>query len=199
MATLSLRGNNGKQNNRDIFLEHVVSGHEMGRDEFWQRSMDFYQNDFDKACPTVRTPDKLYEVLKELKQMGLRLVIASNPIYPRIAMEKRLCWVKVDPDDFELITHMENMNFVKPDADYYLQICNMLGVLPENCLMVGNDPESDMAAAGINIRTYLTTDGGTTDYGSLSLEDDQQEQNSVSHKPDFKGSLSDVIHAVRLL
>ena len=199
MATLSLNGNNGEKTIRDYFLENVVAGHKMGQDEFWKRSMDFYQNDFDKARPTVRTPIKLHEVLKQLKQMGLRLVVASNPIYPRIAIEKRLAWIDVDPNDFELITHMENMNFVKPDTAYYQQICNMLGVLPEQCLMVGNDLRNDMSAAGINIKTFLTTDGGTTDYGSLSSKDDQQKQNSVSFKPDFIGPLAGVIEVIRNL
>jgi HAD superfamily hydrolase (TIGR01549 family) len=196
MATLSLSGHNGKKTNRDRFVAHVVASHEVGQKEFWQRSMAFYENEFDQARPEVKKPEKLHSVLRELKQMGLRLIVASNPIYPCIAIEKRLVWVDVDPNDFELVTHMENMNFVKPDRGYYRQICNRLGVLPEHCLMVGNDPRNDMAAAGINIKTYLTTDGGTTDYGSLSLQDDQQEQNSLSYKPGFKGPLSRVIEVV---
>ena len=199
VATLSLTGNNGEKTNRDCFLENVVAGHEMGQEEFWQRSMEFYENDFDQARPEVKKPENLYTVLKELEQIGLRLVVASNPIYPRIAIEKRLVWVGVDPNDFELITHMENMNFVKPAPGYYQQICNMLGVLPENCLMIGNDPQNDMTAAGLNIRTFLTTDGGTTDYGSLSSKNDQQEQNSTNLKPDFIGPLANVIEVVRKL
>ena len=185
MATIALSSNNGEKNNRDCFLGSVVAGHGMGQKEFWQRSMAFYKNEFDLARPEVKKPYMLHTVLEELKQMGLRLVIASNPIYPRIAFEKRLAWVGVDPHYFELITHMENMNFVKPDTAYYQQICSILDVLPEHCLMVGNDPGNDMAAAGINIKTYLTTDGETTDYSSLSTRDGQAKKDSENFKPDY--------------
>lgn len=65
--------------------------------------------------------------------------------------------------------------------------------------MVGNDPENDMAEAGINIRTYLTTDGGTTDYNSLSLNNEHQQEDSVNIRPDFCGPLAAVIDSVRQL
>jgi HAD superfamily hydrolase (TIGR01549 family) len=196
MATIALSSSNGEKNNRDCFLDSVVAGQEMDQKEFWHRSMAFYQNEFDQARPEVKKPDKLHDVLEELKSTGLRLVVASNPIYPRIAFEKRLAWVGVDPNDFELITHMKNMNFVKPDKAYYRQICSILDVLPEYCLMVGNDPENDMAAAGINIKTYLTTDGETTDYSSLSVKEDSAQQDSVNLKPDFSGPLAGIIELV---
>ena len=199
VATLSLSGNNGEKTIRDYFLENVVAGHEMGQEEFWQRSMEFYDNDFDQARPEVKKPENLDAVLKELKQRGLKLVVASNPIYPHIAIEKRLAWVDVDHDDFELVTHMENMNFVKPNLAYYQQICTKLDLLPEHCLMVGNDPGNDMASSGIGIKTYLTTDGGTTDYSSLSLKSDQQEQNSTNFRPNFVGPLAGVIEVIRKL
>ena len=198
-ATLSLIGKTGEKSNRDCFLDNVVAHHEMGRDEFWRRSMEFYQNDFDDACPHVDKPDNLHDVLEQLKQMGLTLVVASNPIYPRIAMEKRLVWGDVDIPYFELVTHMENMNFVKPDKAYYKQICSKIGVLPEYCLMVGNDPGNDMAAAGVKMKTYLATDGGTADYDSLSPTNDQYRQNPMNLKPDFSGPLAGIIEAVRQL
>ena len=199
MATLSLNGKTGERNNLDCFLDYVVADHEVGRDEFLRRSMVFYQNDFDKACPAVDTPDDLHDVLKQLKQMGLILVVASNPIYPRIAIEKRLFWVDLDIRYFELVTHMENMNFVKPDTAYYQQICSKIGVLPEQCLMVGNDPGNDMAAAGVNMKTYLTTEGGTINYDSLTLTNDQYRQDPVNVRPDFSGPLAGIIEAVRQL
>jgi FMN phosphatase YigB (HAD superfamily) len=144
-------------------------------------------------------PENLHDVLEQLKQMGLILVVASNPIYPRIAMEKRLLWVDVDVRHFDLVTHMENMNFVKPDEGYYQQICSKIGVLPEHCLMVGNDPGNDMAAAGANMKTYLTTDGGAIDYNSLILANDQYRQNPMNVRPDFTGPLAGIIDAVREL
>lgn len=199
MATLSLGRSNGEKSNRDCFLDTVSVDYEMDQEEFWQRSMLFYENDFDQARPVVKKPKKLHTVLEQLKAMGLKLVLASNPVYPCIAMEKRLGWVDIDPSIFDLITHIENMNFVKPTTKYYRQICTKLDEAPANCLMVGNDPKNDIAAAGIKMKTYLTTDGGTTDYSSLSLKDDPEVRGSESVKADFNGPLAGVLGAVHKL
>ena len=65
--------------------------------------------------------------------------------------------------------------------------------------MVGNDPENDMAEAGINMKIYLTTDGGNFDYSSISLNNEHQQQDSVNIRPDFCGPLAAVIDSVRQL
>jgi FMN phosphatase YigB (HAD superfamily) len=39
-----------------------------------------------------------------------------------------------------------------------MSIAEVLGVLPEECLMVGNDVLDDMSAAGVGMKVFLLTD-----------------------------------------
>ena len=52
-------------------------------------------------------------------------------------------------------THAENMSFCKPRPEYYQSILDHIKQKPEDCLMAGNDPISDMAASVLGIKTFL--------------------------------------------
>ena len=93
-----------------------------------------------------------------VKEMGLRVALATNPIFPAVATESRIRWVGLEPEDFELYTTYENIGFCKPNPDYYREIAKRLGVQPEECLMVSNDVTEDMVAQSIGMQVFLLTD-----------------------------------------
>ena len=90
--------------------------------------------------------------------MGLRVALATNPIFPAVATESRIRWAGLEPEDFELYTTYENIGYCKPNPDYYREIAKRLGVQPEECLMVGNDVTEDMVAQSIGMQVFLLTD-----------------------------------------
>ena len=92
------------------------------------------------------------------KEMGLRVALATNPIFSAVATESRIRWAGLEPKDFELYTTYENIGFCKPNPDYYREIAKRLGVQPEECLMVGNDVAEDMVAKEIGMQVFLLTD-----------------------------------------
>ena len=81
-------------------------------------------------------------------------MVATNPLFPRIAIEKRLRWAGLDPDDFALITDYSNMHACKPQLAYYRQILSMLLLDAKDCIMVGNDAEEDMVAGKLGMATF---------------------------------------------
>jgi len=93
-----------------------------------------------------------------LKAHGLRVALATNPIFPRIATEQRIRWAGLAPEDFALYTTYENSTFCKPNPDYYREVARTLGVSPVECLMVGNDALEDMAARETGMDVFLLTD-----------------------------------------
>ena len=93
-----------------------------------------------------------------VKEMGLRVALATNPICPTVATENRIRWAGLEPEDFELHTTYENIGSCKPNPDYYREIAARLGVRPEECLMVGNDVTEDMVAQSIGMQVFLLTD-----------------------------------------
>jgi FMN phosphatase YigB (HAD superfamily) len=93
-----------------------------------------------------------------LKSKGIRIVLATNPLFPAIATHSRARWAGLHPEDFELITTYENSRHCKPNPDYYRDILETLKVRPEECVMVGNDVGEDMIAGELGMQVFLLTD-----------------------------------------
>ena len=60
--------------------------------------------------------------------------------------------------DFSYVTTYENSSYCKPNPDYFGEILEKTGKQPEECLMVGNDADEDLAALEREIDVFLTTD-----------------------------------------
>ncbi|MBR2432592.1 MAG: HAD family hydrolase, partial [Clostridia bacterium] len=93
----------------------------------------------------------------KIKDMGYRVVLATNPVFPMAATERRIKWAGLSKDDFELVTTYENCRFCKPNLDYYRDIVSELGVSSEECLMVGNDVSEDMITERLGMKVFLLT------------------------------------------
>ena len=118
----------------------------------------FYSNEFQRAHELCGYNPKAAEAVRLAKEIGLRVVLATNPIFPAVATESRIRWAGLTPADFELYTTYENIGFCKPNPSYYLEITSRLNVAPEECLMVGNDVTEDMAAKSAGMEVFLLTD-----------------------------------------
>ena len=119
---------------------------------------DFYREGFVKAKDACGFTPQAKETVELAKSLGLRTVLATNPIFPMIATRQRIAWAGLERTDFELCTTYENIGLSKPNTAYYAEIAKRLGVLPEECLMVGNDVAEDMVAEKIGMKVFLLTD-----------------------------------------
>ena len=98
------------------------------------------------------------QIVGWLKKKGIRVVLATNPLFPSIATENRIRWAGLQPEDFEYFTTFENSHYCKPNPDYYREILEQLSLKPEECLMVGNDVREDMVTEQLGMKTFLLTD-----------------------------------------
>ena len=98
-------------------------------------------------------------VIKILKEKGVRVVLATNPVFPAVATLNRIRWAGLNSEDFEYITTYENSSYCKPNPSYYQEILAKIGVEPSQCIMVGNDVGEDMVAPSqLGMKTFLLTD-----------------------------------------
>jgi len=196
-ATMEMQNNDGSMINRQRFLNSFSAGISLTQGEIWSRFERFYNEDFDKFKYPVARPDCAHEVFAYIQEKGLRIVIATNPIWPLSAQMRRLSWVGLNDFEIELVTHIDNMTYCKPRLDYYQQICSLIGESPQNCLMVGDDPANDMIAAKIGMRTYLTDDSLRKVEKPLEVSRRVIGDNTDDVPPaDFKGPLACVIEAI---
>ena len=150
--------NDGKAKNEDVFW-NVFSAC-LGKDAKQDEALftQFYTTVFQQTKSSCGFNAAAAEAVREIKAMGYRVILATNPLFPAIATYSRVKWAGLNRSDFELITTYENSRFCKPNPDYYREILERIGLDGSECLMVGNDVGEDMVAQTTGMKTFLLTD-----------------------------------------
>ena len=199
-AAGALRANDGSKINRELFLGAFCYGLNISKDEIWSRFEQFFSLDFNMFRERVTAAPGAQAAFSHVKGRGLKIVVATNPIWPLVVQKKRLAWAGLGDIDVDLITHIDNMSYCKPQLGYFLQICRLIGVRPEECLMVGDDPANDMVAARTGMKTYHTTDSRAYSQKPLGISKNVIGNDLDGIPPaDFSGPLADVPVAVNAL
>ena len=157
-GTAAMVKNDGQATNEERFWQgfEAAYGKPARKDE--EHFAAYYREDFDKVSASCGYTPAARVIIDTVKAKGLRAALATNPIFPAMATERRIAWAGLDISDFELFTTYENSRFCKPNPDYYRDVMQALGVCPEECLMVGNDVGEDMIAQTLGCRVFLLTD-----------------------------------------
>ena len=157
-GTFEMIKNDGKRTGEEVFW--VTYKRIFGERAESDKPMfeEFYAKDFDGAKGFCSFNPEAAKCVREIKKMGYRAALATNPVFPRIATEKRIRWAGLEPSDFEIYTTYETVGFCKPNPKYYEWVAGALGLSPEECLMVGNDTGEDMVAKNTGMKVFLLTD-----------------------------------------
>lgn len=154
----AMTGNDGSRTNEEAFWDCFtgVYGADSRKDE--PVFADFYANEFQKVREVCGFAPEAKEIIDFLRGKGVRVVLATNPLFPAAATESRIRWAGLKPEDFDLVTTFENSRFCKPNPAYYREITEKLHLDPAECFMIGNDVEEDMIASELGMQVFLLTD-----------------------------------------
>lgn len=157
-GTAAMVQNDGSSTNDAVFWR-VCDGF-FGRDTRVDEPLfeAFYREEFQQVRRDCGFNPLAAEAIRQIKSMGLRTVLATNPLFPPTATRSRVRWAGLDPDDFEWITTYDNSSHCKPNPDYYREILDKLELKADVCLMVGNDVSEDMVAGTLGMKVFLLTD-----------------------------------------
>lgn len=157
-GTMAMIKNPGEQTNEAVFWQTFATlfGEHVREDE--PRFAEFYRTGFQKVREICGFDARAAEIVRWLKARGVRVALATNPIFPAIATESRIRWAGLEPEDFELYTTYENINSCKPNPAYYREILARMDLKAEDCVMVGNDVGDDMVAKNLGMGVFLLTD-----------------------------------------
>lgn len=185
-GTMAMYQNDGKRTNEEVFW--TVFADKLGPEilNYQDVLIDFYKNEFQQVRHACGFDPDTAGAVEKLKQMGLRVVLATNPLFPAIATESRIRWAGLEPGDFELYTTYEDSHFCKPNPAYFQEILDKLGLQAEECLMVGNDAGEDTAAEKLGIPVYLLP--------ACLINKDSRD---LSHYP--QGTVTDLVEYVKTL
>lgn len=140
----------------------------------------FYRERFPELRAKAKCRPAARLVADAAARRGWDIVVATNPVFPRLAIEERLRWAGVGDLPWKLITSYESMHFCKPNPEYYQEILGLIGRRPEECLMVGNDALEDLVARTLGIWTFLAEDN-LIDRGEKGIQ------------PHLRGQLADLL------
>lgn len=121
----------------------------------------FYAEKFADLRPYTQTRPSARPLVQNCFDRGLQVVVATNPLFPQVAIEQRLAWAGVPVTDFDyaFVTTMENSHATKPHLGYYQEILDTIGCAPRNAIMVGDDWVNDIEpAANLGLATFWVAD-----------------------------------------
>ena len=119
----------------------------------------FYREDYPQLQAYTSRRPEARSVISLLFERGFKVVIATNPFFPILAIKQRLAWAAVDDFPFALVTTMDNSHFAKPDLRYYQEILDQVGSTPAESWMVGDDLHRDIIPAQtLGLKTWWVTD-----------------------------------------
>ena len=159
-GTHTMAKNDGSRLNREVFwkrFEELIPN--VPVKEIGEKCDAFYSNRFKEAIKFT-SPNPLAKKAVEIAHEKAPIVaLATNPLFPRNGQITRMGWLGLTTDDFDIVTSYETDYYCKPNPNYFVSVCERLGVKPEECLMIGNDEKEDMYACTLaHVDGYLVTD-----------------------------------------
>lgn len=149
--------NDGSEKNEKVFWDSYTKIYGEKAIEDIPVFEEFYANEFQQVQNFCGFDAAAKEVVALAGEKGRKVILATNPLFPRVATASRVRWAGLDKEKFELITTYENSSYCKPNPKYYVEICEKIGCKPEECVMVGNDVCEDMIAETLGMKVFLLT------------------------------------------
>jgi FMN phosphatase YigB (HAD superfamily) len=157
--------------NREAFFRDFRERTGVDLEEHWPIFESFYRDVFPKLGAGYAPRAGAREAVEAARALGWRVAVATQPIFPLMAIEHRLRWAGLADVAFDAITSYETMKACKPDPAYFEQVCCMIGCEPLDCVMVGDDAEIDMPAGHLGIRTFFVGRGAADSDARGTLAD----------------------------
>ena len=103
-GTAAMVKNDGSRTNEAAFWEKFTQIY--GKEAMADKPLfdAFYAGEFQQARAICGYNPAAAEAVRRIQAMGLRTVLATNPLFPSVATESRIRWVGLEPADFELYT-----------------------------------------------------------------------------------------------
>lgn len=103
----------------------------------------YYEHISDFAEPF---PEQM-DVIKKLRQAGVKTALVTNVSSERIDSQKKKIAVLGIESLFDCIVLSGELGIQKPDRRIFDHTAKLLGVTNEECVFVGDDPDSDISGA----------------------------------------------------
>ena len=115
----------------------------------------FYREHFVKLKEFTECEPLCVQAVRLAKSKGYKIILATNPLFPRVATDMRIRWAGLDRDDFDHITYIDQTHFCKPDSDFFAELLEQNSLQASECVMFGNSVLEDGCANHVGIDVYI--------------------------------------------
>lgn len=142
---------------KTTFDAHFYPGLGIPQASLQQPIDDFYANVFPSLRTYTQPRPEAVDLVEKALARGHRVVVATNPLFPREAILERLRWALLPPEKypFTLIPDYETFHFCKPHPAFMAEILATLRWPEGAAVMIGNSAEEDiLPAEALGLPTY---------------------------------------------
>ena len=140
--------------NQRVFFNDLRDATGFDLEAHWHVFEGFYRDVFPSLAGDARPAKGARRVLELAHGLGLKTAIATNPIFPRIAVDHRIAWAGLADMPIDAVTTYETMEACKPHPGYFRQTAHLLRVDTTECMMVGDDRMLDIPASDVGMTTF---------------------------------------------
>ena len=150
-----VRANGGEHTNHELLVRLVAERLDCAREAIDARLRRLAGSGFPLLRRCFYPQPEAGTLVGALAARGLRQIVATNPLWPLDTVLARLAWGRIDTARFAFIASGESISRSKPQVDYYRGLLDLLGLRPQECVMIGNDARNDAPASALGIPVYL--------------------------------------------
>lgn len=157
-GTKAMVENEGQASNESVFWDVFEQVTNLSKAACEEDFSAFYTHEFKDLSKYMTQNETMREAVSVLIQKGYRLLLTTNPMFPKIAVEERVRWAGIDANAFSMMTSYEYCHYTKPNIKYYEEVIKKENLQIDECMMVGNDTIEDGIIETLGIPLYLIKD-----------------------------------------
>jgi FMN phosphatase YigB (HAD superfamily) len=159
MATQRMMANrDSTRTNKAVFDAVFYPSIGVSADEMAAPLAEFYAQAYPSLAKMAASDPAARQAVSIALGRGLVTVLATQPIFPAVAVRQRMAWAGIADLAFALVTTYETSHACKPHPQYFSEVTGAIRCEASECLFVGNDGDEDATARRIGMKTILVTD-----------------------------------------
>lgn len=148
----------------EIILERAEKAYsDAEKNEMAERKNNYYKEFITKLTPDDILPGVM-KTLEELKQKGIKIAIGSSSKNTPIILSR----IGLD-GYFDAVSDGNNITHSKPDPEVFSKAAEMLGIAPENCMVVEDADSGIEAGKRAGMRTLAVNGAKGADFETKNL------------------------------
>ena len=178
-GTRAMYKNDGRLTNEEVFWRSFESVFGRATEDDREAMNRYYDEHFKLTLDACGQNPLSKEIIRFCREAGLMVVLATNPLFPRVATLTRMGYTDLAERDFDYITSFENSSFCKPNPAYFTELLEKFNLAPEEVIHFGNSTYDDgECALGAGIKCYIIetedlieSDKATHDFDRIKIDE----------------------------